>query len=75
MQKKKSIEIFGRTFSNPNTEHKKGRNSLHEFTIYECRRCSEYCFLDEMVILSPFSGRIICQRTGTLSGTDLKRSV
>jgi len=33
-EEKKSIEIFGRTFSNPNTEHKKGRNSLHEFTQY-----------------------------------------
>lgn len=35
MQKrKKRLEIFGRTFSNPNTEQKKGRNSLHEFTQY-----------------------------------------
>ncbi|MFC3160892.1 Thioredoxin-like [Chryseobacterium arachidis] len=33
-EEKNSIEIFGRTFSNANTEHKKGRNSLHEFTQY-----------------------------------------
>ncbi|CEJ70378.1 thioredoxin family protein [Chryseobacterium oranimense] len=33
-EEKKSIEAFGRTFSNDNTEHKKGRNSLHEFTQY-----------------------------------------
>ncbi|WP_126653647.1 thioredoxin family protein [Chryseobacterium aureum] len=33
-EEKKNIEIFGRTFSNPNTEHKKGKNSLHEFTQY-----------------------------------------
>lgn len=33
-EEKKSLEIFGRTFSNPNTEQKKGKNSLHEFTQY-----------------------------------------
>lgn len=33
-EEKKSIEILGRTFSNPNSEHKKGKNSLHEFTQY-----------------------------------------
>ncbi len=33
-EEKKAVEIFGRTFSNPNTEQKKGRNSLHEFTQY-----------------------------------------
>lgn len=33
-EEKNKVEIFGRTFSNPNTEHKKGRNSLHEFTQY-----------------------------------------
>ncbi|WP_294246660.1 thioredoxin fold domain-containing protein [uncultured Chryseobacterium sp.] len=33
-EEKKAMQIFGRTFSNPNTEHKKGRNSLHEFTQY-----------------------------------------
>ncbi|WPO83515.1 thioredoxin family protein [Chryseobacterium sp. JJR-5R] len=33
-EEKNKVEIFGRTFSNPNTEHKKVRNSLHEFTQY-----------------------------------------
>lgn len=33
-EEKKPMEIFGRTFTNPNTEHKKGKNSLHEFTQY-----------------------------------------
>lgn len=33
-EEKKSVEIFDRTFSNPNTEQKKGKNSLHEFTQY-----------------------------------------
>lgn len=33
-EEKKSMDIFGRTFSNPDTEHKKGKNSLHEFTQY-----------------------------------------
>jgi thioredoxin-related protein len=33
-EEKKTIEIFGRKFSNENTEHRKGRNSLHEFTQY-----------------------------------------
>lgn len=31
---KKTIEIFGRKFSNENTSQKRGRNSLHEFTQY-----------------------------------------
>lgn len=33
-EEKSTIQIFGRKFSNPNLEHKKGRNSLHEFTQY-----------------------------------------
>lgn len=33
-EEKKSIDVFGRTFSNDNTESKKGKNSLHEFTQY-----------------------------------------
>ncbi|PQA96751.1 thioredoxin family protein [Chryseobacterium shigense] len=33
-EEKNSIEVFGRTFSNDNKEHKKGKNSLHEFTQY-----------------------------------------
>ena len=31
-EEKKTINIFGRTFSNENKSAKKGRNSLHEFT-------------------------------------------
>ncbi|WP_312902458.1 thioredoxin family protein [Chryseobacterium taichungense] len=33
-EEKNTVHIFGRKFSNVNTEHKKGRNSLHEFTQY-----------------------------------------
>lgn len=33
-EEKSTIQIFGRKFSNPNTEHKKGKNYLHEFTQY-----------------------------------------
>lgn len=33
-EEKNTIQIFGRKFSNPNTEHKKEKNSLHEFTQY-----------------------------------------
>ncbi len=33
-EEKRTIEIFGRKFSNENNEHKKGRSSLHEFTQY-----------------------------------------
>ncbi len=33
-EEKKSVEIFGRTFANADKEHKKGKNSLHEFTQY-----------------------------------------
>lgn len=29
---KRTVEIFGRTFSNDNKSHKKGRNPLHDFT-------------------------------------------
>lgn len=33
-EEKKALQIFGRTFSNPDTERKRGKNSLHEFTQY-----------------------------------------
>lgn len=33
-EEKKTFEIFGRKFTNENTEHRKGRNSLHGFTQY-----------------------------------------
>lgn len=47
-EEKKSIEIFGRTFSNSNTQHKKGRNSMHEFTEYmNVAAVPSTVFLDE----------------------------
>lgn len=47
-EEKKSIEIFGRTFSNHNTEQKKGKNSLHEFTQYmNVAAVPSTVFLDE----------------------------
>ncbi|CAA7386684.1 thioredoxin family protein [Chryseobacterium fistulae] len=43
-----SIEIFGRTFSNSNTESPKGKNSLHEFTQYmNVSAVPSTVFLDE----------------------------
>lgn len=45
---KKTIEIFGRKFSNENTSHKKGRNSLHEFTQFmNVNAVPSTVFLDE----------------------------
>ncbi|RMZ59025.1 DUF255 domain-containing protein [Chryseobacterium nematophagum] len=47
-EEKNSIEIFGRTFSNPNTESTKERNSLHEFTQYmNVAAVPSTVFLDE----------------------------
>ncbi|MEY8761778.1 thioredoxin family protein [Chryseobacterium tongliaoense] len=47
-EEKKNIEIFGRTFSNHNTEQKKGKNSLHEFTQYmNVAAVPSTVFLDE----------------------------
>ncbi len=47
-EERNEIEIFGRKFSNPNTEHKKGRNSLHEFTQYmNVAAVPSTVFLDE----------------------------
>jgi hypothetical protein len=54
-EEKKSIEIFGRKFSNPNTEQRKGRNSLHEFTQYmNVGAVRVLYFWMKMVALSPF---------------------
>ena len=45
---KNTIEIFGRKFSNENTSHKKGRNSLHEFTQFmNVNAVPSTVFLDE----------------------------
>ncbi|RNA63259.1 DUF255 domain-containing protein [Chryseobacterium nematophagum] len=47
-EEKNSIEIFGRIFSNSNTESPKGRNSLHEFTQYmNVAAVPSTVFLDE----------------------------
>ncbi|WP_346984259.1 thioredoxin fold domain-containing protein [Chryseobacterium sp. POE27] len=47
-EEKKEIEIFGRKFSNTNTEHKKGKNSLHGFTQYmNVAAVPSTVFLDE----------------------------
>ncbi|MCD1118494.1 thioredoxin family protein [Chryseobacterium turcicum] len=45
---KRTIEIFGRKFSNENTSHKRGRNSLHEFTQFmNVNAVPSTVFLDE----------------------------
>jgi thioredoxin-related protein len=65
-EEKKSMEIFGRTFTNPNTEHKKGKNSLHEFTQYmNVGAVPSTVFLDE-------SGGPITILQGELSAKELE---
>lgn len=47
-EQKEDVEIYGRKFSNPNSEKKKGRNSLHEFTQYmNVAAVPSIVFLDE----------------------------
>ncbi|WP_370900528.1 thioredoxin family protein [Chryseobacterium gossypii] len=47
-EEKKAVEIYGRTFSNFNTEQGKGRHSLHEFTQYmNVAAVPSTVFLDE----------------------------
>ncbi|SIQ68719.1 Thioredoxin-like [Chryseobacterium sp. RU37D] len=47
-EEKNAVEIYGRTFTNSNTEQKKGRNSLHEFTQYmNVAAVPSTVFLDE----------------------------
>ncbi|MBK1895313.1 thioredoxin family protein [Chryseobacterium paridis] len=47
-EEKKEIEIFGRKFSNHGSEHKNGKNSLHEFTQYmNVAAVPSTVFLDE----------------------------
>ncbi|MFY1047769.1 thioredoxin family protein [Chryseobacterium sp. GP-SGM7] len=63
---KKTIEIFGRQFSNENTSHKKGRNSLHEFTQFmNVNAVPSTVFLDE-------TGRPITMLQGELSAKELE---
>jgi len=65
-EEKKSMDIFGRTFTNPNTEHKKGKNSLHEFTQYmNVNAVPSTVFLDE-------SGGPITILQGELSAKELE---
>lgn len=65
-ENKNTIEIFGRKFSNENTTHKKGRNSLHEFTQYmNVNAVPSTVFLDE-------SGNPITILQGELSAKELE---
>ncbi|MFC7346340.1 thioredoxin family protein [Chryseobacterium zhengzhouense] len=65
-ENKNTIEIFGRKFSNENTTHKKGRNSLHEFTQYmNVNAVPSTVFLDE-------SGDPITILQGELSAKELE---
>jgi len=63
---KQTIEIFGRKFSNENTSHKKGRNSLHEFTQYmNVNAVPSTVFLDD-------KGNPITMLQGELSAKELE---
>ncbi len=65
-EEKKTIEIFGRKFSNDNKEHRKGRNSLHEFTQYmNVGAVPSTVFLDE-------KGNPITILQGELSAKELE---
>jgi thioredoxin-related protein len=65
-EEKNMVYIFGRKFSNPNTEHKKGRNSLHEFTQYmNVGAVPSTVFLDE-------NGEPITILQGELSARELE---
>jgi len=65
-EEKKSVEIFGRTFANADKEHKKGKNSLHEFTQYmNVGAVPSTVFLDE-------SGGPITILQGELSAKELE---
>lgn len=63
---KRTFEIFGRKFSNENTSHKKGKNSLHEFTQFmNVNAVPTTVFLDE-------TGRPITMLQGELSAKELE---
>lgn len=65
-EEKKTIEIFDRKFSNHNTEVKRGKNSLHEFTQYmNVGAVPSTVFLDE-------SGGPITILQGELSAKELE---
>jgi thioredoxin-related protein len=63
---KRTIEIFGRSFSNENVTHKRGRNSLHEFTQFmNVGAVPSTVFLDE-------NGAPITILQGELSAKELE---
>jgi thioredoxin-related protein len=63
---KNTIEIYGRKFSNENTPHKRGRNSLHEFTQFmNVNAVPSTVFLDE-------NGKPITMLQGELSAKELE---
>lgn len=65
-EEKRTIEIFGRKFSNENKAQKRGRNSLHEFTQYmNVNAVPSTVFLDE-------SGNPITILQGELSAKELE---
>lgn len=63
---KKTIEVFGRKFSNENASQKKGRNSLHEFTEFmNVNAVPTTAFLDE-------TGRPITMLQGELTAKEME---
>lgn len=65
-EERKTIEVFGRKFSNENASHKKGRNSLHEFTEFmNVNAVPTTALLDE-------TGRPITMLQGELSAKELE---
>lgn len=65
-EEKKTIEIFGRKFTNDDKSSKKGRNSLHEFTQYmNINAVPSTVFLDE-------TGNPITILQGELSAKELE---
>ncbi|KQS91316.1 thioredoxin fold domain-containing protein [Chryseobacterium sp. Leaf394] len=63
---KKTIEVFGRKFSNENSSQRKGRNSLHEFTQFmNVNAVPTTALLDE-------TGRPITMLQGELTAKELE---
>ena len=63
---KKTIEVFGRKFSNENISHKRGKNSLHEFTEFmNVNAVPTTALLDE-------TGRPITMLQGELAAKELE---
>jgi len=65
-EEKRTVSIFERKFSNPDRTHKKGRNTLHEFTQYmNVAAVPSTVFLDE-------TGSPITLLQGELSAKELE---